>query len=118
MKNYKSFLESINDVVEFVPDKYIGDVSVDDPNLIVNNENLPKNHKFKIGDFVRHKDSGHSPELVLLSKVKYYYRKNDINYCYIVAHPNEYYSRAWKKEDDLWSEEDWEIVVNTKKYNI
>jgi len=97
---------------EKVPDNGI---SIDSPYLIKNNNDLPADAKFKLGDYVRlnHKK--------LVYKLEYYY-----------VHPNEKYecyitiddcSRMWRYEEDIYKlsdeeVEEYKITKDLTKYNL
>jgi len=94
-------------------------VLLDSPFLITNNENLPEDATFKIGDYVHLKNVSK-----FFYKIKHYYNKPPYPYeCFIVSYPHEDFSKTWVTEDEivLISEdklEEYQLKISADKYNL
>lgn len=106
-------------------EKAPSEVSLDSPYLIKNNNDLPDDAKFKIGDYVDYvklKNSKWNTRYIL----KYYYIDSIDKYeCFIAFedfYPN-FVSKTWVYEDEIekLSDEEveqYELSKDLKKYNL
>ena len=105
MKYLKTFENKIAKHLNVLNDLRINgiDINSNSPKFIKDNNNLPVNAKFKIGDYVRIKES---PKFIY--KIKHYYIINDflesfnIFACFITIDTFGFLtSKTWVYEDDI-----------------
>jgi len=122
MKYLKKFEENKEKVRYYVnneiDDLRLNGVQQNDPNLIRDNNKLPIDAKFKIGDYVRIKTS---PSPKFIYKLTYYYKTTNKEFaCFITI---DTFSRTWELEKNLEKltdkeVEEYEMKLATKKYNL
>jgi len=107
MKHIKSFEEKINKIS--IDELKNHGISKDSPFLISDNEKLPKDTKFKIGDHVKINTNNNE----YIYKIEYYCIETKKYTCFITI---DTFSRQWIYEDELELVPDYEI--SSKKFNI